>query len=74
MRNNAKRNSFNEFINEKQLDELFRDYYRQRDNSVLQLLFLLFSKKELDRNENEEQLENVINEKYDPVDKNSKYT
>ena len=67
-------NSFNEFINEKQLDELFRDYYRQRDNSVLQLLFLLLSKKELDRNENEEQLEKVINEKYDPVDKNSKYT
>jgi hypothetical protein len=26
------------------MDELFRDYYRHRDNSMLQLVFLLFSK------------------------------
>ena len=56
----------NEVINEKELDELFRDYYRHRENSILQLVLLLFSKKEMDRKENEERIENIVNEKSGP--------
>ena len=56
----------NEVINEKELDELFRDYYRHRENSVLQLVLLLFSKKESDKKKNTERIENIVTVKSGP--------
>ena len=56
----------NEVINKKELDELFRDYYRHRENSVLQLVLLLFSKKESDKKENTERIENIVTVKSGP--------
>ena len=72
--NEIAKNTFNEVINEKQLDELFRDYYRHRDNSILQLLFLLLSKKEFDKNDIIEKPNNAVDKIPDPAYNNSIYT
>ena len=42
--NGSRKQLIDDIISEDQLDELFRDYYRHRDNSMLQLIFLVFSK------------------------------
>ena len=39
-------------INEVKIDDLFRDYYRHRDNSILQLVFLSLSKAKMTSGEN----------------------
>ena len=46
-------------IDEAHMDELFTDYYRHRDNSVLQLVMLLFSKAKVTDDKN---VPNVSNE------------
>ena len=47
-----------EVVSEDQIDELFRDYYRYRDNSMLQLLLLLFSKTKVAADEKVPDMEN----------------
>ena len=47
-------------INEGQIEELFRDYYRNRDNSILQLVFLLFSKAKMTSDENKDVYEKML--------------
>ena len=69
-----KKNPFNDVMNEKQLDELFRDYYRHRDNSILQLVMLLFSKADIETNENPQKTENTVHEIPESFDNNSIFT